>query len=432
MMSDTARSISGVHGDELFRSLERFVVDNPELERLEAQLAQFNMFESIGTTRQELHHSDFLAFLLRPHESHGIGDAFVKRLLQKSLNGLTVDGVSPIALHLWDLSDLTVQREWRHIDLLLVSDRHRLVVTIENKIGTGEHSGQLTRYREIIEANYPKSDDWQRVYLFLTPDAIAPTDSSYLSVGYDRVCECLDFLCENRAALLKPDVLIVVRHYVQMLRRQIVTDSQVSDLCQRIYQKHRQALDRIIQEVKEASRQEFLRGIIEEVISENETLILLSSAKGQILFAVRDWDNEPGLRQEVSGGKRNHILFFYMTNNQTGLKMVLYIAPGPQETRLALFNKARTSAGIFKQNLKTLRPKWTSIYQRVLVSETALTLDDAGLEEVARNAWREFVTRDLPTLAALVQPGDYPNIAMAAQEAILVEAEPDEEAELEN
>lgn len=54
-------------------SLEAFVTDNPDLEHLEALLAQFNIFEAIGTVRHEVRHSDFLAYLLNPQENHGLG-----------------------------------------------------------------------------------------------------------------------------------------------------------------------------------------------------------------------------------------------------------------------------------------------------------------------------------------------------------------------
>ncbi|MBI3980347.1 MAG: hypothetical protein HY331_19405 [Chloroflexi bacterium] len=48
------------------QALEVLVVDNPDLERLEALLDQFNISEAVGALRQELRHSDFLAFLLNP------------------------------------------------------------------------------------------------------------------------------------------------------------------------------------------------------------------------------------------------------------------------------------------------------------------------------------------------------------------------------
>ena len=44
--------------------LEAFLVENPDLERLELLLDEFNLFEAVGVVRQELRHSDFLGFLL--------------------------------------------------------------------------------------------------------------------------------------------------------------------------------------------------------------------------------------------------------------------------------------------------------------------------------------------------------------------------------
>jgi hypothetical protein len=84
------------------KALESFVVGNEDLERLEALLDSFNIFEATGFIRQELRHSDFLVYLLDPRANHGLGDAFVKRLLQKILT-TTEDAsvsVTPIELEL--------------------------------------------------------------------------------------------------------------------------------------------------------------------------------------------------------------------------------------------------------------------------------------------------------------------------------------------
>ena len=86
--------------DSDWKALEALVVDNPDLERLEALLDQFNIFEAIGAVWQELRHSDFLAFLLDPQQNHGLGDVFLKRLLQKVLVSAESDKmpITPIDL----------------------------------------------------------------------------------------------------------------------------------------------------------------------------------------------------------------------------------------------------------------------------------------------------------------------------------------------
>jgi hypothetical protein len=68
------------------KHLEDFVLDNDDLERLEALVNPFNIFEAVGAVRQELRHSDFLAYLLDPQQNHGLQDLFAKRLLQRSVS----------------------------------------------------------------------------------------------------------------------------------------------------------------------------------------------------------------------------------------------------------------------------------------------------------------------------------------------------------
>ena len=82
-MSDTN------HVEQDRKVLEAFAVNNLDLGRLEALLDRFNIFEAVGLVWQEVRHSTFLAFLLDPRASHGLGDAFTKRLLrvQSTISG---------------------------------------------------------------------------------------------------------------------------------------------------------------------------------------------------------------------------------------------------------------------------------------------------------------------------------------------------------
>jgi hypothetical protein len=56
---------------EQLAALTAFCVDNPELDQLEAMLAEFNLFEAAGLTNQEIRHSRFLSFLLDPKGAQG-------------------------------------------------------------------------------------------------------------------------------------------------------------------------------------------------------------------------------------------------------------------------------------------------------------------------------------------------------------------------
>ncbi|HVZ93516.1 MAG TPA: PD-(D/E)XK nuclease family protein, partial [Phycisphaerales bacterium] len=83
-------------------SLERFVVENEDLLQLEELLGRFNIFDALRLERVEIRHSNFLAWLLDPGESHGVGDLFLKALLMDLLREARQQGfeapVSPIEL----------------------------------------------------------------------------------------------------------------------------------------------------------------------------------------------------------------------------------------------------------------------------------------------------------------------------------------------
>jgi len=79
----TSREMADTDFSGDIAALERFLIGNLDLERLETLLGQFNLFEAVGVTRQELRHSDFLGFLLDPRAAHGLGDRFLTLFLRK-------------------------------------------------------------------------------------------------------------------------------------------------------------------------------------------------------------------------------------------------------------------------------------------------------------------------------------------------------------
>jgi len=63
------------------QALERFVAENDDLLALEEQIGKFNIFDALGIARVEIRHSNYLAWLLTPGESHGQGDQYLRAVL---------------------------------------------------------------------------------------------------------------------------------------------------------------------------------------------------------------------------------------------------------------------------------------------------------------------------------------------------------------
>jgi hypothetical protein len=52
--------------------LEQFILNNPDLDRLEEMLSDFNLFETLDLVNAEIRHSNVLSWLLNPNENHGL------------------------------------------------------------------------------------------------------------------------------------------------------------------------------------------------------------------------------------------------------------------------------------------------------------------------------------------------------------------------
>ena len=95
----------GEENSDSLEALERFVVENDDLLQLESHIGRFNIFDALGITRVEIRHSNFLAFILDPAESHGQGQLFLRAVLMDFLKNATLElrPLSPIDLDGTDL-----------------------------------------------------------------------------------------------------------------------------------------------------------------------------------------------------------------------------------------------------------------------------------------------------------------------------------------
>lgn len=378
------------------KSLEQFVLDNTDLERLESLVTQFNIFEAVGVVRQELRHSDFLAYLLTPHENHRLGDVFTRKLLQRVVSspGLTPVPITPIDLDTWNLDDLEVLREWRNIDILLRSEKNRLTVAIENKIGTTEHSGQLDRYWRLVEAQFPGD---KNLAIYLTPDDEAPSHDGFVSVEYEQIVSVIEGLMDSGAISLTPDLRVLMSHYTQMLRRHIVAESEIAELCRRIYRKHSQALDLIIEH--RPDQQATLREFLESLIKSTPGVLPEHSTKNYVRFTLRNWDIA-ALQAGQGWTPSGRMLLFEFQNSTESLKLKLIIGPGPKETREKLLNIALQNQPPFKPLAKSLNRQYNEVYSHNFLAMKAYSeATEEDLETKIREQWKHFLESDLPLFA---------------------------------
>ena len=159
------------------RALDDFLVDNPELEKLDARLSTFNIFNVLRIARAEIRHSNVLGWLLSPDENHGLGSLFLRRFLTRLLmnNDSGIFKFRPAQIELMDLSDTTVRREWKNIDLLAFSYAGKWCLLIENKIYSKESEGQLLRYLATVREQF---SHFEVAPVYLTLEGEDPSDEA--------------------------------------------------------------------------------------------------------------------------------------------------------------------------------------------------------------------------------------------------------------
>jgi hypothetical protein len=381
-------------------ALHCLVVDNPELERLEALLSQFNIFEALGAVRQELRHSCFLAFLLDPIQNHGLRDEFAKRLLQRVLIAANdhLLPVTPVDLDIWDLNELIVLREWQGIDVLLLERNQGLAIIIENKIDSSEHSNQLERYFQIVSRQY---QGWTIFGIYLTPDGATASHSAYFSTSYLTICEIVERIIESKSPTLGSDVRTLMVNYSQMLRRHIVSESEIAELCRRIYRKHQRAFDLIYEH--RPDQQAEIREILEGIIGQTSELVMDHCSKSYIRFAAPEWDRT-SLKAGQGWTASGRILVFEFMNSQNRLKLGLHIGPGPEHIRQKLFDMAQTHAPLFKTQSKSLNRQFNMIYGKSFL--VPKDYEDTNIEQITkeiRKHWSDFLSNDLPRILEVVR-----------------------------
>ena len=149
----------GVDAAKLRRQLDAFLVDNDELEALNARLGKFNLFRVLRAERVEIRHSNVLAWLLSPGESHGLGANFLRRFLSRLLmeNESLEISLTPAQVELMNLDDVEVVREWLGIDVLAYSRNGGWCLIVENKLASKESPGQLSRYVSAVQREFGRT-----------------------------------------------------------------------------------------------------------------------------------------------------------------------------------------------------------------------------------------------------------------------------------
>lgn len=251
------------------------LVEDKDFIALDARYHRTNVFQVVGMGSQEIRHSNFLAWLLNPTESHGLSDSFMKVLLARLYaisdesdadQGTSASNLKGISLAaLGDLSSLNVARETEsNIDILAWTSNPDLVVCIENKVWSSVGAGQLDKYRMYVEGRF--SSYKHRIYVLLSPEGYeALPDATaepafWLPLSYNDVRMCLNALL---ARVNDEKTSMLINDYIDMLEREGIVDTpEIDAIVNRLYKKYQDVFDLV------ANRQSNAQHAVADVLRE--------------------------------------------------------------------------------------------------------------------------------------------------------------------
>ena len=168
-------------------------MDNVKIEINETPcIDYFDLFEVLDMKTNEIKHTAILSWLFDYKESHGVEStilkSFLEELFEDEYNSQRI-GLLPEQIQLEDYKILRELNTFKGIfDLLIVSEKTKTVILIENKITAPAGKDQLDRYKSFLEEYYP---NFSRILIFLTLKNTDPRTDGYLKANYGMLYHVL-------------------------------------------------------------------------------------------------------------------------------------------------------------------------------------------------------------------------------------------------
>ena len=383
-----AMATTGEDSRDLIDALHRFSENDRDLAELGHLLvesrSEFDALTFLGLSASEAVHSKILAWLLDPRGSHGAGDRFLRGFLRDSAAVATAAGV-----YVGDLDDESafewsatrVQQEWYNVvdghegrlDILLINEAEGFVCAIENKVFSGEHSEQLTRYRRALADAYP---DLHSRHVFLSPEGILPLREEerqyWVPVSYATVLQLVEQTITQGDEPIRDDVSSFLLQYSTTLRRRVVPDttSNARALARKIYMENRGTIDFI--NANRPNYKEEGKAIVKAAIALHDRWVLDREERELVFFRSTDWDPFEVLKTGTGWGNPGSLITFGFDVRPDHLHLICTLGPGTDEAvRRKIHEDISRQRGLFSHAGKELRSSYTRLDVKGPITEDA-------------------------------------------------------------
>ncbi len=350
------------------------LLKDEDFDRLDLGLKNPNIFQILRIAKNEIRHSNFLSWLLDPSQSHKLGDIFLKRFLREVFSSDKFGGIDQVDVEGMDLTSVEIQREWKNIDVLIKLDD--VVVCVENKVLSKEHSNQLKRYKDIIEHQFPNH---HQTFVYLTPEGESSESETetYEPISYEFIVNTLERIISVYGESLNGQVRNYIKDYTTIIKRELMGTDKLTELSKKIYQNHKELFDFIIDHKPDVL--DDVKSIFEKQI-QKRGWILGSKGKHYLRFTTQTISNLTYINTSSNGWRNKESFLFEFVINPSKSRMNLKTVIAPSDPQ---YNTSRLSE-IFMEIDGFKHPsgkKWLANYQK-LVKFPFSKVDDLSEEEI--------------------------------------------------
>lgn len=160
----------------------------------------FNPFDVLRYSDYEIRHSNVLAWLLQPDETHGIGGAFIRDFTTALNDEARRQNMAPVPVpSSFEADNIRVERELHHVDITLFFENERTVVAIENKTAetAPEHAEQVRGYEETLRETYKRKYGEIRSVLLTTSPEPGASGDGFIHMSWTRIQDIVNAIRER-------------------------------------------------------------------------------------------------------------------------------------------------------------------------------------------------------------------------------------------
>jgi hypothetical protein len=410
--------------DERERQLKMLVLDD-DFNNIQTLVnEEINLMSILRVEHRELQHSNLLAWLFNPNESHGLGEHFIKEFIKLYYKGndyqdLGVEGnrLSVFDFVRMDFDDLEIKREHKNIDLLLLSKSNKLCIVIENKIFSHERDGQLLKYKKLIDTDFNEYQHKVFIYLSLLGQEISESASdSYVQITYENIKEILATIVQGSRVSVNRNTQFVITQYLQTLRTLMNENKEIEEIAKKLYGKYKPAFDLVFKYVS-PSQSPMVPNNLLTMIEQESSIRSFSSNRSYVRFQPNFlYENIEKLKSKGFIHKNDDLtnswLFLFefnvtRTHINFDMKIGMYDYPECREKLFELYKNNEKVFNKINRGSGKLSAKWHIAFQRNIVTkqqyEDYVKSDDGtNLENLIQSGFRRVIREDLPRIASVL------------------------------